>query len=228
MLECATTENRQLWAALEQVASQPCIPRGEEGLGVECILDLPGIDSLQGRSYQRFLIAQPVKLGGLGLRSLEETRYPAFLGGLEQALPRMVAGELCPVPLAPGLRGVIGCMAGQQRWAEMLAGGSRTAEEFRAAWNCLSGEAINVWNFLGLVSFTSFITVPKFCTACFIVSRKHFLLTGHLGHFYTLTKGWVWGILHCNACKNLALDNRLCSRPFVSVGNLVITKAKGS
>ena len=32
----------------------------------------------------------------------------------------------------------------------MLAGGSRTAEEFRAAWNCLNGEAKNVWNFLGL------------------------------------------------------------------------------
>ena len=111
MLECATTVDRRLWAALEQVASQPRIPRGEEGLGVECVVDLPGIGSLQGRSYQHFLIAQPIKLGGLGLRSLEETRFPAFLGGLEQALPRMVVGELCPIPLAPGLRTVIGCMA---------------------------------------------------------------------------------------------------------------------
>ena len=150
MLECATTVDRRLWAALEQVASQPRIPRGEEGLGVECVVDLPGIGSLQGRSYQHFLIAQPIKLGGLGLRSLEETRFPAFLGGLEQALPRMVVGELCPIPLAPGLRTVIGCMAGQQRWAGMLEAGSRTAVEFRAAWDCLNGEARNVWNYLGV------------------------------------------------------------------------------
>ena len=94
----------RVWAALEQLAGQPHIARGEEGAGVECVLDLARVPSLSGRSYQRFLVAQPVKLGGLGIRSLVETRHPAFLGGLEQALPFMVSGELCELPLAPSLQ----------------------------------------------------------------------------------------------------------------------------
>ena len=51
----------------------------------------------------------------------------------------MVAGELCPVPLA-----------GQKRWAEMLTAGSRTALEFRDAWAGLNGEARNIWEYLGV------------------------------------------------------------------------------
>ena len=62
----------------------------------------------------------------------------------------MVAGELCQVPLAPGLRTVIGSMAGQHRWTEMLAARSRTALEFQDAWDCLAGEARNVWDYLGV------------------------------------------------------------------------------
>ena len=148
MLESARMVDSRLWTALEQLASQPRIPRGEEGLEVECVLDLPGVPSLQGRSYQRMLVAQPIKLGGLGLRSLEETRFPAFLGGLEQALPYMVAGEVCPVPLAPGLQAVIGSFAGQGRWRVMLEANTRTAVEFREAWSNLSREALEIWNFL--------------------------------------------------------------------------------
>jgi hypothetical protein len=145
MLACATAVDARLWAALEQLAAQPCIPRGEEGMGVECVLDLAAVPSLQGRSYQSILVAQPVKLGGLGIRSLVETRFPAFLGGLEQALPYMVEGELCEAPLVPGLRAVVGGMAGPERWADLLAAGSRTAAEFRDAWGGLAGEAGAIW-----------------------------------------------------------------------------------
>ena len=115
-LECAEMVDARVWAAVEQLAGQPHIARGEEGAGVECILNFARVPSLSGRSYQRLLVAQPVKLGGLGIRSLVETRHPAFLGGLEQALPFMVAGELCELPLAPSLQAMIGDMAGQGRW----------------------------------------------------------------------------------------------------------------
>ena len=116
---------------------------------MECILNFARVPSLSGRSYQRLLVAQPVKLGGLGIRSLVETRHPAFLGGLEQALPFMVAGELCELPLAPSLQAMIGDMAGQGRWAGLLAAGSRTALEFQVAWADLAGEARCIWDYLG-------------------------------------------------------------------------------
>ena len=149
VLECAKAVDDRLWAAMEQLASQPCIPRGEEGAGIECVLDLLAVPSLHGRSYQHLMVAQPVKLGGTGLRSLEETRYPAFLGGLEQALPHMVAGEHCETPLVPGLRAAVGSMAGPERWADLLAAGSRTATEFWDIWGSLAGEAQAIWGYLG-------------------------------------------------------------------------------
>ena len=94
ILETASLLDRRLWAAVEQVAGRTHIPRQEEGMGVECVLNLPGLPMLEGCSFQALMVRQPVKLGVFGLRSLVETRFPAFVGGLEQALPLMVAGEL--------------------------------------------------------------------------------------------------------------------------------------
>ena len=116
---------------------------------MECVLDLSGVPPPHGCSYQRLMVAQPVKLGGTGLRSLEETRYPAFLGGLEQSLPYMVAGEHCEAPLVPGLRAAVGSMAGPERWTDMLAAGSRTATELQDIWGSLAGEAQSIWTYLG-------------------------------------------------------------------------------
>ena len=94
----------RIWSALEQLADQPHIARGEEGGGVKCVVDLSRVPTLAGRSFQNLLSAQPVKLGGLGLRSLVETRHPAIIGGLEQTLPFMIAGEHGEPPLAPCLQ----------------------------------------------------------------------------------------------------------------------------
>ena len=113
------------------------------------MLSLPTVPSLNGRSYQCMLAGQPVKLGGLGLRSLTETRYPAFIGGLEQAVPFLVASDQCESPLAPSLRAMMGSMAGNERWAEMLGAVSRTAAEFRDSWSSLSGEASNIFDYVG-------------------------------------------------------------------------------
>ena len=65
VLECAKAVDDCLWAAMEQLASQPCIPRGEEGAGIECVLDLSAVPSLHGRSYQHLMVSKPVKLGTL-------------------------------------------------------------------------------------------------------------------------------------------------------------------
>ena len=102
-----------------------------------------------GRSYQCLLAGQPVKLGGLGLRSLVETRYPAFLGALEQSVPFLVASDQCESPLAPSLVAMMGSMVGNERWAEMLGAASRTAAEFRDGWRSLSGEARNIFDYVG-------------------------------------------------------------------------------
>ena len=148
MLEGAKTMDARLWAALEQVSGQPHIAKLEEGGGVECVLELTGIQQLEGRSFQHLQVPQPVKLGGCGLRSLEETRHPAFIGGLEQALPLMVVGEHQQLPVSTELREVVGGMEGPQRWAEFLAAGSRTAREFQAGWEEMEAEATATWAYL--------------------------------------------------------------------------------
>ena len=60
---------------------------------------------------QHWLVAQPVKFGGLGLRSLVETCPAAFLGGLEMALPHMVGDEE-EVGICPQLENVVGQVSG--------------------------------------------------------------------------------------------------------------------
>ena len=65
--------DRRIWRALEQLAGQPHITRGEEGWNV--VLWTSG-SSLSSRSFQNLLATQPVKLGGLGLRSLHNAFSP--------------------------------------------------------------------------------------------------------------------------------------------------------
>ena len=50
------------------------IPLQGEGFGWDCPLRLP-IDNLDGRSFQQWVIRQPVKSGGCGLRSNDETSH---------------------------------------------------------------------------------------------------------------------------------------------------------
>ena len=89
--------DRILWNLLEH-ATRLHIPRGDENLGVECMLQAPGVSFLQGRSFQRILVHQPVKQGGLGLRSNAETSPAAFVGGVEMSLPHFTGEEgICPL-----------------------------------------------------------------------------------------------------------------------------------
>ena len=57
-----------LWGMLES-ATGLHIPRGEEGLGVECVLGVP-VGGLGGYSYQQWLARLPIREREMGLRSL--------------------------------------------------------------------------------------------------------------------------------------------------------------
>ena len=53
VLEAAAQLDAKLWISLEQLAGQPRIPRGDEGLGFECIVAREtGVAALAGKSYQ--------------------------------------------------------------------------------------------------------------------------------------------------------------------------------
>ena len=89
-----------------------------------------------------------MKLGGLGLRSLEESAAAAFIGGVKRALPFML-GQAGTPGVCPQLQEVIGRIEGEWRWTEFLEARSRTAREFQHSWEPLTEEARKSWQFLG-------------------------------------------------------------------------------
>ena len=122
------------------------IPLQGEGLGWDCPLWLP-INGLDGRSFQHWVIRQPVKSGGFGLRSKVETSPVAFIGGLEQSLPHFPGdGGVCPQ-----LGGVLGDWTGQddRRWQHLLQSGCRTGREMAVSWEILQRQAQQCCTFLG-------------------------------------------------------------------------------
>ena len=121
------------------------IPLQGEGLGWDCPLWLP-IDNLDGRSFQQWVLRQPVKSDGFGLRSNVETSHAAFIGGLEQSLPHFTGeGGVCPQ-----LQGVLGDWTGQneRRWQRLLESGCRTGRELLVSWEILQKEAEQCSTFL--------------------------------------------------------------------------------
>ena len=71
-------------------------------------------------------------MGGLGLRSAVETSYPAYIGGLELALPHLSG----PGGLCRSLEPIIGdgTLPASLRWRPLLESGCRTGDELKAAW----------------------------------------------------------------------------------------------
>ena len=133
-VEAAASRLDTVYWQLLEFATGLHIPRAEEGLGVECVLMAPGLPpSLRGRSFQSWQVRQPVRLHGLGLRSLLETCPVAFIGGVEMSVP-LLTGEQ---GICPSLEGIVGTVDGPTRWREFLAAGSRTAREFNLAWGKL-------------------------------------------------------------------------------------------
>ena len=109
------------------------------------MLNLPAVNSLQGRSFQQWLVHQPVKLGGLGLRSQADTSAAAFIGGVEMSLPHFTGVD----GICHQLEEVVGRVEGHNRWETFLEGGSRTAAEFLQAWGNMRLEAQECSNYLG-------------------------------------------------------------------------------
>ena len=122
------------------------VPLHGEGLGWECPLQLP-IQGLDGRSFQHWVIRQPIKMGGLGIRSKVETSPAAFIGSLEESLPHFSGeGGVCPQ-----LEHVIGDWSGQEdkRWQHLLESGCRNGQELRSSWATLQEEARGCSSYLG-------------------------------------------------------------------------------
>ena len=100
-------------------------------------------------SFQEWVLRLPVKQYGWGVRRLEETCGPAYLGALETALPYMDS-------IAPCMEGVWGgreCWGGaadtDRRWSVVLSSGSREGRELREVWSKLKGEAVESADWLG-------------------------------------------------------------------------------
>ena len=109
-------------------------------------ISLPAtVDTLKNRSFQHWVIRQPVKMGGLGIRSNVETRLTAFIGGLEQALPHFV-GES---GICNQLSTILGDFEGDNRWQALLESGNRTGHELAEAWSALKHEAQQCSAYLG-------------------------------------------------------------------------------
>ena len=117
-----------LWSAMERAAGQH-IPRREEGLGTECVVDIP-VANLGGKSFQDHFVRLPIRLRGFGLRSLVDTSAAAFIGGVEMAF----GGE----------------EAEEGWWQTLLDSGSRTGEEFSSSWSSLQREGEQMAAFLNI------------------------------------------------------------------------------
>ena len=126
-----------LWSVLETV-TRSVIPRaGQQDRRGYYAFEEGDINWLVGSTFQQLLVPQPIKLGGLGLRSLLETSPAAFVGGVEMSIPHFTGQRaICPL-----LQEVVGTLDGGSRWTTFLATGSRTALEFQNSWESLTREA---------------------------------------------------------------------------------------
>ena len=122
------------------------IPMQAEGFAYECPIDVP-VENILGRSFQHMVIRQPLKMGGLGIRSHVETSLAAYIGGLEQALPHMTGTDgVCQL-----LEEVLGDGQGTSltRWQPLIRSGCRTGQELVSAWSQLQEEARQCAAYLG-------------------------------------------------------------------------------
>ena len=131
-----------LWSMLEKAAGQQ-IPRTNQGLGYECILDIP-VNSMANNSFQELFVRTPIKLRGFGLRSLVQTSPTAFIGGLERSLSAFGGEE----GICRKLEHLLG--GGEQWWRHLLDSGTRTGEEFKESWTFLQQEAGQCADFIGI------------------------------------------------------------------------------
>ena len=143
--EVAAELDEALWAVLEAACGFQ-VPRWGEQDGL--VLRVPEVPCLDRRTFQEWVVRQPARLHGWGLRSLREVCGPAWLGTLETAVPFMAGmGKVCP-QLAGGEE----CWAEgapDDRWRCMLESGCVEGRELEQLWGRVTGEAVLCCNFLG-------------------------------------------------------------------------------
>ena len=84
-----------LWKILE-AATGLCIPRTTTDAVWNCLLPVP-VEGKESISFQGWVVSPPVRLGGFGFRSHQDTAKFAFIGALEQAIPAFQGErDVCP------------------------------------------------------------------------------------------------------------------------------------
>ena len=120
------------------------IPLGSREEGADSNIKVP-IDSLDGKTFQSWILRLPIRLGGLGIRSNVETAAPAFIGGVEQALSHFTGQD----GICKNLQNIIGDQdVTNRRWEQLLQSGCRTGREFAAAWQTLQAETLSCFRYL--------------------------------------------------------------------------------
>ena len=89
--------NSGLWKVLEAAAGCQ-VPRVGHLLeeGAECVLTTP-VSGLEAKPFAEWVMRQPVKLHGAGLRSHEDSCYPAYIGLLNRLLSTCLVSLYCRV-----------------------------------------------------------------------------------------------------------------------------------
>ena len=143
VLAAAERMDAILWNVLQVAAGSP-IPRQAGNNGWECTLEVP-VEGLGARSFQEWVVRQPVRLGGLGMRGQVDLSPAAFVGALEQALPGFGGeGGVCPQ-----LGDLVGGGDVGYRWQPLLDSDCRTGRELTRAWCIMQQEDRECSDFLG-------------------------------------------------------------------------------
>ena len=141
--------DQEIWRIFEAACGFP-VPRGNQRGGLQ--LQVPAIPSLDGKSFQEWVVRLPACHYGWGLRSLKETCSYAYLGMLETALPSMTGeGGVCPALAV--LYGGQECWgeeaSPETRWRTVLSSGCTVGQEVQEIWRSIQEEARQASNFLG-------------------------------------------------------------------------------
>ena len=131
----------EIWKILE-TATGLSIPRQVTDMDGECILPVP-VTGRGLRTFQEWAVRQPIRLGGFGVRSMEDTAGVAFLGSLEKTIPTLTGSQ----GICPQLETVMGgeeCFGEDaptdSRWRVLLQSGCREGLELQSVWFTLQNE----------------------------------------------------------------------------------------
>ena len=142
---------RRLDAGLHRLLEQVVgirIPLGANDDMSTLLLPTPLTGSRRNMSFQAWVLRQPVKCGGAGLRTFEEICRPAFAGACELALPSLHTG-FCSL-----LTDIVG--GGDRfgddwegRWRTLFSSNCRAGQELKLAWMMMQVETRRAMQFLG-------------------------------------------------------------------------------